>query len=55
MNEFYPQMDRLDLEAKERDRINGIEEAKNKSSSGGFKVICDSQVWRNKPECLDYS
>ena len=51
---FAPQMDRLVLEAKERDRINGIEEAKNKSSSGGLQVNCDSSVWRNKPECMDY-
>ena len=31
--------------------ISGIEEAKNKSSSGGTKVNCDSPVWKNKPRC----
>ena len=51
LREFCPQMDKLVLEAKERDRINGIEEAKNKSSSGGIKVNCDSPVWKNKPRC----
>ncbi len=51
MDEFCPQMNRLVLEAKERDRLNGIEEAKKKSSSGGIKVNCDSPVWKNKPRC----
>ena len=52
MDEFCPQMERLVLEAKERDRLNGIEEAKKKSSSGGIKVNCDSPVWKNKPRCI---
>ena len=51
LKEFCPLMDKLVLEAKERDRLNGIEEAKNKSSSGGIKVNCDSPVWKNKPRC----
>ena len=51
LDEFCPQMNRLVLEAKERDRLNGIEEAKKKSSSGGIKVNCDSPVWKNKPRC----
>tara|TARA_B100000212_G_scaffold223255_1_gene169329 strand:- start:423 stop:1076 length:654 start_codon:yes stop_codon:yes gene_type:complete len=51
LDEFCPQMDRLVLEAKERDRVNGIEEAKNKSSSVGMKVNCNSPVWRDKPRC----
>ncbi len=51
LREFCPQMHKLVLEAKERDRINAIEEAKNKTSSGGIKVNCDSPVWKNKPRC----
>ena len=50
--EFCPQMELLVTEAKERDRINGIEEAKNKSSSTGVKVNCNSPVWKNKPRCI---
>jgi len=51
MDEFCPQMDRLVSEAKERDRINGIKEAENRSSSGGIKINCDSPVWKKKPRC----
>ena len=51
LDEFCPQMERLISEAKERDRLNGIKEAKKKSFSGGLKVNCDSPVWKNKPRC----
>ena len=51
LDEFCPQMDKLVLEAKERDRINGIEEANNKTSSSGLKVNCDSPIWKDKPRC----
>ena len=51
MDEFCPQMNKLVLEAKERDRLNGIEEAAKKSSSSGIKVNCNSPVWKNKPRC----
>ena len=51
LDEFCPQMERLVSEAKERDKLNGIEESKKKSSSGGVKVNCDSLVWKNKPRC----
>ena len=51
MDELCPQMNNLVLESKERNRLNGIEEAKKKSSYGGIKVNCNSPVWENKPRC----
>ena len=51
LDEFCPQMNRLVLEAKESDRLNGIEESKKRSSSSGIKVNCDSPVWRDRPQC----
>ncbi len=51
MDEFCPQMNKLVLEAKERDRIKGIKEVENKSPKENIKVNCDSPVWKDKPRC----